>query len=388
MVGVSVLSAKLGRHFASPPKGWHDGGGTTPRIDFLFYNRVTPAVRKQGEGPFKRFMDHLLLVRGKKKPLLPATDLELMDWITRNCDDVKFGTVQSWLSGVKRCMVDLRVDTSAFDTPWFKAGLKGLKKVKGESPPRRALPLTLPLLVRLNRVVLREGGARFFKQLNLGAAFALGFACFLRCGEFTYGDFDPVFHLQRRDVTLTGKVPTLRIKYSKMDQTRKGRILPIPKSNIAGFKHVCPFHLLTRLFTLFPAPPDAPLFSFSRTRATFPAKDVIAEFRGSVTRAGVNGDADGRVWSGHSFRRGAATWAADVGLTDNAIMQLGRWSLASTRGGHQRYIDLTLPQRLRLAERLYPGSPVTAMQRTPAFAVEDDDTDDGLPYSTTSPLLA
>jgi hypothetical protein len=145
--------------------------------------------------------------RGKRRPLLPVTDLELMDWVTRSSDNVKYGTVQTWLAGVKRTMVDRRVDTSAFDTPWFKAGMKGLKKHKGESQPRRALPLTLPLLVRLNDGVLRNGGERLFRQLNLATAFALGFSCFLRCGEFTYTTFEPAFHLQRRDVTLTGKTP-------------------------------------------------------------------------------------------------------------------------------------------------------------------------------------
>jgi integrase len=378
--------AKFGKHFASPPRGWHAGGGTTPRIDYLFYNRVTPTVRKQGEAPFNRFMDFLVLVRGKRRPLLPVSDLELLDWVTRNCDNVKFGTVQSWLSGLKRCMVDQRVDTSAFDTAWFKAGMKGLRKLKGEEAPRRALPLTLPLLVRLNKAVLRDGGVRVFRQLNLSAAFALGFACFLRCGEFTYTEFNPIFHLQRRDVNLSGTIPTLRIKYSKMDQTRKGKILPIPKASAAEHKYVCPSYLLDRLFKLFPASPDAPLFSFSRTSFTFSAKEVISEFRLALGRAKIYDDADGRVWSGHSFRRGAATWAADVGLTDNAIMQLGRWSIASTRGGHQRYIDLTLQQRLGLAGRLYPDGPSRVQPRPITFNIDDNDMEDGLGES--SPLLA
>jgi integrase len=185
---------------------------------------------------------------------------------------------------------------------------------------------------------------------------------------------------------LEGTVPTLRIKYSKMDQSRRGRVLPIPKASSAEHKHVCPFYLLDRLFKLFPASPDAPLFSFSRTTFGFSAKEVIAEFRLALGRARIYDDADGRVWSGHSFRRGAATWAADVGLTDNAIMQLGRWSIASMRGGHQRYIDLTLPQRLKLAGRLYPEGPLRVRPRLIAFDFDDNDMEGGLEES--SPLLA
>lgn len=56
--------------------------------------------------------------------------------------------------------------------------MQGLKKMKGESQPRRALPLTLPLLGKLNRSVLRAKGGLVYRQLNLSAALELGFACF------------------------------------------------------------------------------------------------------------------------------------------------------------------------------------------------------------------
>jgi integrase len=345
----------------------------------ILYNRVTPAVRKQGEAVLVRLVDYLVLNRGKADPVLPVTDLELMDWITSTSGNVKYGTVQTWLAGAKRAMVDRRVLISAFDTPWFKAAMQGLKRVKGESPPRRALPLTLPHLVKLNRSVLRIWGEGDFRQLDLAAAFALGFACFLRCGEFTYTDFDPLIHLQRRDVNLSGPVPTVRVKYSKMDQTGRGRVLPIPKVEAGTYKQVCPFRLLSRLFALFPAAPDAPLFSFSRHIPSFSSKLVISEFRRFIDMAGIEDERDSRVWSGNFLRRGAATWAAVVDLTDNAIMQLCRWSLKSTRGGHQRYIDLTLQQRFNLAMRLYPAPPARRTGRQPGFDLDDGlDMDDGL----------
>jgi integrase len=343
----------------------------------VFYNRVTLAVRKQGQVPFDRFMDFLALQRGKRKPLLPVTDLEILDWIVSTSDLVKFGTVQSWITGVKRVMIEQRVDVSAFDTQWLKAGLNGLKKFKGESPPRRALPLTLPILLKLNGSVLAAAGRSRYRALTLSAAFALGFGCFLRCGEFTYTDFDPIVHLQRRDVDLSSVVPTIRIKYSKMDQTRKGKVLPIPRIRDAAYNHVCPFSSLSRLLIEFPASAEAPLFSFSRTRATFPAKTVIRDFRKMLDISGEQDDPDGQRWSGHSFRRGAATWAAEVGLSDNDIMQLGRWSITSVRGGHQRYIDLTIRQRYRLARRLYSDGRLQGQGRYLSFLDWEDEAHEG-----------
>lgn len=51
-------------------------------------------------------MDFLVLQRAKRAPSLPVSDLELMDWVTTTSTDVKYGTVQSWLAGVKRIMID------------------------------------------------------------------------------------------------------------------------------------------------------------------------------------------------------------------------------------------------------------------------------------------
>jgi hypothetical protein len=359
-----------------PPLGWSAGPGSTPRINLIFYNRITPAVRKQGQAPFARLMDFLVYVRQKRAPLLPVSDLELLDWVTMTSDRVKFGTVQSWLSGVKREMMERRADIGAFETPWFKAGMIGLKRLKGETQPRRALALTLPLLLRLNAAIMNDARLSLYHKLTLSAAFALGFSCFLRCGEFTYDKFDPIYHLQRKDVNLAHSVPHLRLKYSKMDQTQKGRLLPIPRLDGLKYKSVCPFTLLSRLFRAFPAPPSAPLFSFSRDRPVFPAREVTPRFRQLLAGAGIRDDDGGRVWSGHSVRSGAATWAADAGLSENAIMQLGRWALSTVRGGHQRYIDLTLQQRYDLAVRMYRDVSVRASRDRMAALFEDEDVDD------------
>lgn len=88
------------------------------------------------------------------------------------------------------------------------------------------------------------------------------------------------------------------------------------------------------------------------------------------------------------MRRGAATWAADVGLSDTAIMQLGRWSLGSARGGHQRYIDLTLQQRRDLVHRMYLTLQVPSRRGAVGFPLVDDDVDDLWALDGDSPFLA
>jgi hypothetical protein len=49
------------------------------------------------------------------------------------------------------------------------------------------------------------------------------------------------------------------------------------------------------------------------------------------------------IKGGHSFRRGAATWAGSVGLSDYDIKMLGYWSSDC----FLRYIDSDRDQRLK-----------------------------------------
>ena len=52
------------------------------------------------------------------------------------------------------------------------------------------------------------------------------------------------------------------------------------------------------------------------TRSTF-----VANVRSALSQQGINPS----IYSGHSFRRGAATAALDRGLGDATIKMLGRW---------------------------------------------------------------
>ena len=52
-------------------------------------------------------------------------------------------------------------------------------------------------------------------------------------------------------------------------------------------------------------------------------------------------------WNGHSFRRGAATWAADVGISETEIQTLGRWR----SDAYKAYIEYSDTERILLSKR-------------------------------------
>jgi len=59
-------------------------------------------------------------------------------------------------------------------------------------------------------------------------------------------------------------------------------------------------------------------------------------------------------WNGHSFGRGAAKWAAQVGLADTEIETLGRWC----SDANKMYIEYPREERIRLSRRFqHNGTP-------------------------------
>ncbi len=91
----------------------------------------------------------------------------------------------------------------------------------------------------------------------------------------------------------------------------------------------CAVKSVRHLMEKFRFPGNSPLFRLQNS--TFTRQFVINALRTSLARLGVEGNC-----SGHSFRRGAATSAKEVGLSDAEIQLLGRWKSNSYR----LYIDL------------------------------------------------
>ena len=54
------------------------------------------------------------------------------------------------------------------------------------------------------------------------------------------------------------------------------------------------------------------------------------------------------AWNGHSFRRGAATWATEVGIQEPQIQILGRW----WSDAYKSYIEYSREERINLSQCL------------------------------------
>ncbi|XP_006818763.1 uncharacterized protein LOC102809223, partial [Saccoglossus kowalevskii] len=153
----------------------------------------------------------------------------------------------------------------------------------------------------------------------------VAFFGFLRCGEFTvrsYGAFNREFHLCIEDVSFQGDAQVfLRLKSSKSDQFREGVVIRLFRND-----RMCPVQSLKRYLSLRvalrPRPSlGDPLFvtedNLPLTRSVF-----LQYLRRLVCSLGLSSF----QFTGHSFRIGAATSAANAGIQDHMIKALGRWS--------------------------------------------------------------
>jgi len=167
----------------------------------------------------------------------------------------------------------------------------------------------------------------------LSAVFSCAFFGFLRCGEFTTNQFNPRYHLTLSDLHCTTRRATLFLQTSKTDRTHRGVSIRLYATDTP----FCPIRLLRRYLQCRRArfshtsSASTPLFIMPSGRA-LTRSTLLSRFRQILRALGVNPV----LYSGHSFRIGAASTAAAAGVPTYLIQILGRW----TSDAYRRYLSI------------------------------------------------
>ncbi|XDV36891.1 hypothetical protein PO909_006605 [Leuciscus waleckii] len=196
--------------------------------------------------------------------------------------------------------------------------LKGLAKSSSKQIDKR-LPITLPLLHKFISSV-RNGLFSFYINILLEAVFLAAFYGFMRPGEFSSdtNKFDPTRGISFSDICFSSNSFTLVLKHSKNDAQASGVTLSFPKIN----NNFCPFTSMVKFLKIRPKTSNyAPLF-------ILPNGAPLSKgwFRTQLNSVVKSCSLSPSLYTGHSFRIGAATTAADRGISTSAIKVLGRWS--------------------------------------------------------------
>lgn len=259
---------------------------------------------------------------------------------------LKHTTIKTYLAAVRSLHVDAGLPHSSIESPTTHRIFRGIKMVLGDKRIPK-LPITLSILQQITSI---SGDLQNLDNANFDAACKLAWAGFLRCGEFTVPNgakFNPLSHLSRSSVEFVPSIdnPThirLSLPASKTDPFRSGVTILIARAPAGST--TCPVTAMKHLFLLDPKEPTAPLFSDSLGVA-LSRKSFVTTLKLRLAQIGL----DQSLYSGHSFRRGAATSAASVGYSDFEIQLLGRWRSDC----YKLYIDTPPDRTLHLSSRLH-----------------------------------
>ena len=155
------------------------------------------------------------------------------------------------------------------------------------------------------------------------------------------GSFDPSKHLCRNDLFNNEVGILVRLKWSKTNQCHDRRV-SIPLLRKQG-SPLCPLAAFSQMIKLAPAAPDRPAFLFvsNRSLVSFTHASFVSKLKATLSSIGFPAE----QFSGHSFRRGGATWAFKKGVPGELIMSHGDWR----SGAYLEYLDRDIGTRCSLA---------------------------------------
>ena len=241
----------------------------------------------------------------------PASDLTLSCFCAFLARSVRPCTISVYLQAVRNAHIEQGLEDPLIETWLLKRVLKGVQRCHGTETVKPRLPITMPTLRKLvdacdHLHVLPEHDRVLFKSAVL-----LAFFGFLRCSEFTEG-------LTRECIRFESGSMTILLKRSKTDQFGKGVHIVIGPAG----RPYCPVYAMLRYLAMIGSRnASTPLYVLAKgvplSRAVFTSTVRLLLEKAAVPNI--------ELYSGHSFRIGAATTAAMAGIPDSLIRSAGRW---------------------------------------------------------------
>lgn len=234
---------------------------------------------------------------------------------------LKHDTIKLYLAGIRYFHIRSHgcdpIESSA-RLPYI---MRGIKKSQSNITKTR-LPITYSILRELCNL-LSLGVYSPFIDLMLQCVFNMAFFGFLRCGEFTCQKNSKDRHIVIQDISIdsSNKWFKINLRFSKCDPFGQGVTITIYENN--GLKPVDTMKKYLSMRALAGTLQSSPLFLDNEFTSDPLERDTLISFLRHLL--GMLGY-ESKNYSGHSFRKGAATSAAAAGVEDHVIRTLGRWS--------------------------------------------------------------
>ena len=272
----------------------------------------------------------------KDFPVLPGVLLRFIALLGRGSH--AYNSASNIIGSVK--FFALVLDPSSapvFEKILVKASMKGLK-ARLSRPVHQKLPIFVEHLCEFHV-------ALDLSKVNHLAGWCAMLLAFFGCFRLSnlvplsQSVFHPLTQLKRDDIRFSDDTVLVNFKWSKTNQNAN-KVSWVPIIPVSDVRFNIKVHL-ENLFKLVKASDDAPLFTFGKDK--FHTRPTLVKLLDVVVyKAGL----DHADYSWHSFRRGAAVFAFELGLADSAVQLLGDWSSSAFKN----YLEFSFLKKMSVAE--------------------------------------
>ena len=259
-------------------------------------------------------------------------------------------SIANYMSGVKLLHILLGYEYGYADNIHLQLLIRGIKRLCPHTP-RRAKPVVPVLLASVATVADTSSSL----HLATVAVALLLFHTLARLGSILPASLKSKRNsfLHGQDIGFTSYGMVVSLSHTKTIQFGE-RCLRIPL--VARDGATCPVaayfsHL--RLLGRRKGRASSPAFVYRDSKGVvcWLTKSIfIKTFRDLAARAG---DSDPAAYSGHSFRRGGASWAFQAGLPGELIQVMGDWS----SDAYRRYLEFNMRNKQHLHSVFSSGLP-------------------------------
>ena len=241
-------------------------------------------------------------------------------------------SVRNYLHGVKLLHLFAGVMFPCAESFELKLLLRGLDRVHPHAP-RQALAITPNVLLKIYKFVNLNDPL----HVACWSAYLIAFFLMLRKSNLvptSWNKFVLKKQLSRGDILVCDAGLLVNMYWSKTNQFGH-RILRIPVASIPSC-NLCPLTAYRRLLSIMTVQDNMPAFTY-RPRNCVTSYKFIRVLRQLLTKAGFQAD----CFTGHSFRRGGASFAFQAGVPGEMIKLIGDWKSNAYLG----YLDFSFESK-------------------------------------------
>lgn len=266
----------------------------------------------------------------------PITSTTLVRYAAYLASSLSYSSIGKYLNIVRIIHRELGLPNPLEDNYALNVVLKGIKKTMGGSVSRK-LPITPQILlgIRASLNLTKPQDVLFW-----AACLVSFFGLFRKSNVIpkSPSTFQPTKHFIVGDVYKCPEGLSLKVKWSKTIQFQE-RVFHVPLPFLVNHP-LCPVTALITLLRLHQThDPQAPLFSFGSVASVLTQPSFVNQLRHHLQKSGV----PPQNYSGHSFRRGGASWAFEAGLPGEVIQSLGDWKSQA----YLIYLEINLPSKFQ-----------------------------------------